>query len=317
MRLARGHSIPEYALVLALVVLVSIPAVAFLGTTTSQFFWQNGDLSKADRLFSLLDVEAPGGANGPGSPGPGDTTNPYDAFDQLGQSGGPVVMRMNNNALELLLPSGAAISLDNTGGVGGEMSVMTTMVLSDQLYALADEFEGEVDDSLLAMIRNTATAGHQLAASEERFNQAEPWDQQGLRSEYCSANPCQGGPGGWNTPAREEVYNAHWLFTDRHQLLITTMKSRGLDPASGEFTDPAMARLYKKLNIYGEGIDTVADKNYTYAISSDGQTMGKTQLNINSGEYVDVSGITMDIAPRFTEATSDKIADSRPVVSGP
>ncbi len=51
-----GHSIAEYALILFLIVLVSIPALDFLGNAFKSAYEENEPISQAGRLFGLLDT---------------------------------------------------------------------------------------------------------------------------------------------------------------------------------------------------------------------------------------------------------------------
>ncbi len=272
-----GNVMVEYGLIGALVILIIVPAVGLLGDGLRTFYGDAGALSGAEKLFGLLDAN--GGAH-VAVTSPAVSTSLGEGLSQLQAYGGPMSLRMNNGSLEVGLPNGASMAISNTGAEGGAMSVAVTSMLADQFLRLADEFEGEVDDGLIALARQLANKGHLLADAEESYNNAPAPEQ------------------------TESVRVAHYEYAHAHQELINLIKAYpGYDANSGEFTDSNLRTFHDSLNFYGEGIDTVAQKNYLEGVGG--------YSNVDSGLDVDVSEITIDMAPVFTHKTSERIALAR------
>ncbi len=171
MRKVFGHSIPEYALILALVVLISIPAVQILGQVISGGLFQQGAeaASGASQLMSFISPNAAGGASSV-SGYDGSSQSLMNLWKQGAESGNaPRVWRDESGNFKL----GTAT---NATSVDGGSDIVRTMADSmSQFIAFLQENGAEdlgLDPALLLNIEKLAQQGHQLGFAMDAFNNA-------------------------------------------------------------------------------------------------------------------------------------------------
>ncbi len=291
----KGRSMTEYAVILAMVTLVTIPSVSFLGNSLSNMLAGPKE-SDYKKLISILEP------NDKTSSLPTTTTTTPDAgssiYTDFQTNGGTI----NLTSGSLTLPGGTALDLVTQSGQGGnDTAVLATSILADQMLALADEMDADgAPSDLIALLRDAAGFGHDLANAEESWNSlcSDPGN--------CAANPNTGGD------PNQEVYNAHWQFTDTSNQLLTKFK---VDYASDLVPGSVMDNFFQLSYQYTTGIDEVGGVLYSKQVAAEiGKVDGFGQAEIpstNSGLDFDTSGITLDIAPQFTETTSTRLEAAR------
>lgn len=153
----KGHIQVEYILILALVALVSIPAISFLGEVLSQSYTENDPSSKADKLFALLGGSGPGGGSGgTGTAGRGGTVS-------LG--GNDVIFQTDENGmLDIQIPAGSSIATESTSQEGA-----VSRLAAGEFGALADAVagSGNADESVIAKLRRLEELSATIAAYED------------------------------------------------------------------------------------------------------------------------------------------------------
>lgn len=329
-----GRSLPEYALILGLVCMVAIPALGLLSGSIQTMF-TNDTMSQADQLFSLLDKK----------PTPtvlSQTQAPLaKALADLTTSGGKVAMNLDaagNLQIKLNgLPLGTTD--DSTGANGG---TLMTYIMADQIEALAEEVATS-DPTLSARLRYLATLGRNLAQMEGYVNEAvQKGDQTALtlgQQANPSAYPFPALPinpikGTVDTGIDLNSKELPKVYFQMHQLMI-----RG---ANAVLTDYASSPIQNRLELYTQAIDSVGNKHYTaatdvfYDSSGNKVPLATTNPSYNPsnpfskyylsnnlglpsasmaqsvGSYtVDTTGVTIDVAPTFTQVTADKIAKAQ------
>ncbi len=155
---AQGKTLAEYALILFLVVLVSIPALQILGNAISDLLAEGNAPSKAGQLFGLL------GGNGGGN-GIAPTTsglNPYEALSPAvytDAQGNPIVVidRQEADATGLV-----ATSTNGTVSTG-EVGAFSSFKLANSLEELAQQAE---DPDTKAWLEKLAYYSYYLGNAE-------------------------------------------------------------------------------------------------------------------------------------------------------
>ncbi len=278
---------------------MAIPSVGFLGNSITSFL-AAPKKSDYNKLTSLLEPSHYSDSNLSfiiTNKASGNTASNL-VFNNFKQNGGPIVL----TATTLTLPGGNSINMMTQSGQGGnETAVIATSLLADQMLSLAEEMEADgAPSDLIALLKASAQLGHQLANAEESWNTlcTDPAN--------CSTNPNTGGN------PNKEVYDAHWLFTDTASQLLTKFK---VDYSTELATSPVMQNFFDQSHFYTAGIDEVGGALYSTQVAT---AIGKVDAfgqpqtpSTNSSLPLDTSGITLDIAPQFTEATSKRLGKAQ------
>lgn len=190
MKFSRGAEIAEYGLILALLVLIAIPALVVMGEGLSASYFNMNPTGKAAQLFGLL-----GGGGGPGGGGSADGS----ASSPTGSEPAPAeavavasadapaeaqpadsLFTGENTALsatmsELVSQGFKATSADGIlQAVGANGGAKTTEALLGGLEELVDQMEasGEMTADEADHFRRLANQGHRIAAIERIIEQA-------------------------------------------------------------------------------------------------------------------------------------------------
>lgn len=240
-------------------------------------------------------------------------------FEQLRLNGGDLQMSMRNGALEFRLNG---VPLGEASDTTGAQGALVTSVMADQLLALASQIETDGGDSALAArLRALAITGRDLAQVEDAVHQARVSGDTAAMIVTDVTDP---------DSLASKTYAAHWRWTDAANEAIQWMKAAypTQQGDTSQFADARIQQTFDRLNVYAEGIDTVGNVNFISApglfFAADGKTppltqlLGKTVANADTRfqNQVNVSGITLDIAPTFTEATANRIARAGQEASG-
>ncbi|MBK8190513.1 MAG: hypothetical protein IPK79_08710 [Vampirovibrionales bacterium] len=319
LRRVDGRSLPEYALILALVGLAAIPATAVLSGSMGDLFHYS-DVSKANALFSLLDAR-PQGAAPAGVPMMTQSSVLKSAASSVSApSAGSVSLATDASGRIVVKLQGlsSADTQDSTGAQGGD--VVLTRLMADQILNLADELDAQGGDSAIsARLRQVATNAHNLGLTQGAINTARVNDdRQALTLNFAGseaskipllADPITGvkpSPGG-SLPL--VFYNLQDATNASYNSLASDIDKSA---------DPKVKALKSRLQNYVGAVDTVATRNYQqqsifYVASGEDNTLSPKAIKYKGATIptaINTSGVTIDLAPRFTHATADRIATS-------
>ncbi|MBK8190512.1 MAG: hypothetical protein IPK79_08705 [Vampirovibrionales bacterium] len=337
-----GRTLPEYALLAGLVALAAIPSLGLLSGSLQSLLTR--DLSsQASQLFSLLDSKSTPSAVS-SSMNDLQTQQAQNGLSQalsdLQKNGGSASMKLDSSGKLQININGIPLgtSEDSTGAQGG--GVLMSYVMADQIQALAEEVVA-TDPSLASRLTYLASLGRGLAQMEGNVNKAIESNDKAVLTigqvtntdiypfPVLPVNPLTGAPpnAGQITLSSKQL---PLVYFQMHQAMIDASNS-----LLGSI--PADSTIHQRLGLYTSAIDSVGNLNYTtapnifynaqnvnvplattnpnYSPSSAFSSYYKDSVfpNITParsvGSYtVDTSGITIDIAPKFTQVTSDKIA---------
>ncbi len=293
---AKGKSLSEYVLILGLVVLIAVPTLGFLSGNISDLLAPPKQ-SQYDELTVLLSPEHYAENNSSNSLPNISSNNSSLSYTNFQNNGGSITF----NSSTLSLPGNNDISMVAQSGQGNDIAVLTTSILSDQMLSLADQMEADGSPAdLIALLRATGALGHDLANAEESWNNlcTDPAN--------CLVNSNTGGD-----PNRE-VYDAHWLYTDTANQLLNKFK---VDYNADTTSDAAMKNFFELSLQYVGGIDEVGGVLYSNQVAAEiGKVDAFGQVEVpstNSSFDLVNSGITLDIAPQFTEATASRLESAQ------
>ncbi len=153
---SQGHIQVEYALILALVVLLSIPAIGFLGDVLSRAYAENEPTSQAGELFALLDASVPGRAGGVGAAKPNGTVSFGETQVQFATD--------ENGRLDIGFPEGSSAATESTSREG-----VVSRLAANEFGALADAVanSGNAGEGVVDKLRRLQELAGTIAAYED------------------------------------------------------------------------------------------------------------------------------------------------------
>jgi Flp pilus assembly pilin Flp len=161
MKRAAGHSLSEFGIVLALIALVTIPALMLLGGNLSSLFGKAGNAVPADPM-AMITAKARTNSGAGMAPGAPDSRNPA-APDTA-----PAFYQQTPEMYQKPIDPSMA-TMDNAGSNGGRDAVSATRDAANRLRAMARELP-EADNVLESRLNNLANLGHQLADMQDQIN---------------------------------------------------------------------------------------------------------------------------------------------------
>ncbi len=289
MRRTAGKTIAEYALILALLVLVAIPALSYLGRVITEGYRQNEPTSKAGQLFALL------GGSGQGMAGTFGE-NVRGVFDRGLFSSQPVdnvLFHYNSETgvVEVLLPDGSSAASAATSADGTR--ILAQNLLDAGLAAdLAPEQQAELE--------NLSRLAFKLAEEEEMLIRKYPQlaDGENVNLKVFMAYEGQ--------KVDSTIYYDYLAFTDAYERLSGQL---------GQSTDPALAAVKETVDTNATLVSQLAYKNFVEmqtqrkngAASS---TERKAEEAVVKAADVDITEITVEETPPETRAAGQDLRNS-------
>lgn len=325
-RRSLGRSLPEYALLIALVALVAIPALTVLGGSLGGLLTADNTPSQAKQLFSLLDSRtAEPSATAPLASAASIPRPPLDtALRDLQANGGNVVMAFDSAGKLRITSKGLPLggTDDTTGAQGG---ALMTALMADQMVALAQMAQEQgLDDMLSARLNYLATIGRNLAKTESDINQAVAdknldalqYQNKSLEGQLQLTLIPDPVTGKLPVAGQYTYGNLADMFVQLKDDVRMAAQSMANDLA--ENPDPDVQAIRQHMMIYADAINRVASEHYTKSSSTFVDTEGRYRAKSDTSSSLfpdlsanlDTSQVTIHIAPLFTHAASGKIADS-------
>jgi Flp pilus assembly pilin Flp len=280
MRNQPGNTIAEYALILALVAVIAMPVVTFMGGMLEQSYRNNEPMSKADDLFALLDAKTPSGGSGPEmvetSASSGIKAQPS------GQPVGNVYFNYNpaTGLVEVLLPNGSATGSTTTSADGTEL-------LAKNLANLLSTYQNDLTPVQQDKLNQLSSLGYKLAAEERKLLQAYPELATGASIDL---NVFTG-------KLDSTIYYDYLDFKSMYEMLASQLNG----------TDPQTVQIKQVLDTNAALISQLAYKNFievqTRPENYGGETgmIGPAKAGVVSGN-IDITAITISETPVVTEA---------------